>query len=142
MIPKEEITKEHAIAKFKQLCSEDFTKRQRQENIGTQTYRNHWKLVIQNIEFVIFYKEDFGRLNVYDACGYIDKNNRRIDLVREFTITREEYLELKKHYYGEFTVDSYYMEEISALTAQYQNIKKADEDEEAALQHQLEQPQT
>lgn len=63
---------------------------------------------------------------VYDAYGDVYWNNRYMNLIEKFTISNEEYIDLKKHYFGEFTVDGYYMKKIASLMAQWNEIKDND----------------
>ena len=120
-----EITKEIAISEFKKFCSEDFTKHQRQESVGTNTNRNYWELDLDLIVLSITKdKENVYTLSVYSAFGSILYNNRVRNLINHFDISKEEYLDLKKRYFGDFTIDEYYIKQISNITAKYESIKK------------------
>ncbi len=118
-----EITKEEAIAEFKKLCSEDFTKYQREESVGTNQNRNSWTLDLREIVASISDNEGVFKLLVYTASGDVYYSNRCVNVIGNFTISNEEYMDLKKHYFGEFTIHKYYMKQISRITAQYELIK-------------------
>lgn len=124
------LTKEFVIAEFKKLCADGITLFQRKEAVATQQSRNYWEINVQHIVISIAHTNDKFELRVYEARGHIFANNRVQDLIAKFYISKEEYFDLKKHYFGEFTIDAYYMEKVAAVTQSFKNIKKLEADYE------------
>ncbi len=116
------ITKEYAIDKFKEFCAGSYMCHIREEKVATQHNRDYWELDLR--EVILGLSSDKGDFNllVYQEFGSYGGINR--ELIKKFTISNEEYTDLKKHYFGNFTVDGYYIKKISSLLAQYESIKQ------------------
>jgi len=117
--------KEEAIRRFKNACIHPNNVSNRMVAIGKQFNRKMWELptYTNNIMSGLIRIEDDlkTKIIVYNVHGHPELNNYNQDKHYERILTKDEYIELEKSFFGNFTPDYYYLEKIGALIDEWRN---------------------